>query len=334
MFLRVPATALLKNSSWIAKRWLSSSISPVKEIKTVGCVGLGLMGHGIAQLSASNGYQVVAVETSEAAIEVGKGRIEGSVDKLLGKSVKKGKMTEQEAAAKQDATLKNISYSTSVSALSECDLIVEAIIEDINIKVPFYENLGKTVKPQAIFASNTSSLAISKMAEASGRPDRFVGLHFFNPVQLMPLTEVIRTDATNTAVFELTEAWAQSLGKTTVSCGDTPGFIVNRLLVPSMAQAVLMVERGDATVKDVDISMQLGAGYPMGPLTLADYVGLDTCLSILKGWKSEFPTEPAFIVPASLEKMVAAGKLGRKSGEGYYIWDGDKAIAPNDAALS
>ena len=201
---------------------------------------------------------------------------------------------------------------------------MEAIIEDINIKVPFYENLGATAKPEAIFASNTSSLAISKMAEASGRADKFVGLHFFNPVQLMKLTEVIRTDATDDGVFALTQSWAQSLGKTTVSCGDTPGFIVNRLLVPSMAQAILLVERGDASVKDVDVSMQLGAGYPMGPLTLSDYVGLDTCLSILDGWEQEFPGEPAFVVPATLRKMVAEGKFGRKSGEGFYLWDGDK----------
>ena len=307
-----------------ARRLLSTAAPAVTEIKSVGCVGLGLMGHGIAQLSAAAGYKVVAVETSDSAIAVGKGRIETSLGKLLGKSVKKGKLTEEEAEAQSAAALANISYSTDVGALADCDLIVEAIIEDIKIKVPFYENLGATAKPGAIFASNTSSLAISKMATASGRADKFVGLHFFNPVQLMKLTEVIRTDATDDGVFALTQSWAKSLGKTTVSCGDTPGFIVNRLLVPSMAQAILLVERGDASVKDVDVSMQLGAGYPMGPLTLSDYVGLDTCLSILDGWEQEFPGEPAFVVPATLRKMVAEGKFGRKSGEGFYLWDGDK----------
>jgi len=200
-------------------------------------------------------------------------------------------------------------------------------------QIPFYEKLGQIVKPDAIFASNTSSLPITKMAIASGRADRFVGLHYFNPVQLMRLTEVIKTDYTDPAVFALTKAWSDSLGKVSVCCGDTPGFIVNRLLVPALAQAVLMAERGDASVGDIDASMQLGAGHPMGPIMLADYVGLDTTLSILKGWVAEFPDEPAFVVPASLQAKVSKGRLGRKTGHGYYEWNGDKPAGPSAEPL-
>jgi len=190
------------------------------------------------------------------------------------------------------------------------------------------------VKPSAIFASNTSSLPITAMSVASGRPDRFVGLHYFNPVQLMRLTEVIKGDHTDPNVFKLTKEWSDSLGKTSVACGDTPGFIVNRLLVPALVQGILMVDRGEASVEDVDVSMQLGAGHPMGPLKLADYVGLDTCLSILEGWVKDYPNEPAFIVPSSLRAKVAAGRFGRKSGHGYYLWDGDKPLAPSTEPLT
>ena len=310
-----------------------SAKAPVAEIKTVGIVGLGLMGHGIAQLAASNGYKVVGVEPNEKALEVGRGRIEGSLGKLLASSVKKGKMTAEDAEKSKNDTLSNLSFSVDKGALADVDLVVEAIIEDINIKVPFYEDLGKLVKPEAIFASNTSSLAITKMALASGRADRFVGLHYFNPVQIMRLTEVIRTSHTDPAVFALAKSWSDSLGKTSVACGDTPGFIVNRLLVPSLAQGILMADRGDATVGDVDLSMQFGAGHPMGPIKLADYVGLDTCLSILEGWTREFPDEPVFIIPESLRRKVAAGHLGRKSGQGYYVWDGDKPLHPSEEPL-
>jgi 3-hydroxyacyl-CoA dehydrogenase len=310
-----------------------SNAAPVTEIKTVGIVGLGLMGHGIAQMAANVGYKVVGVESNNAALDAAKERIDKSLSMLLAKDVKKGKLTEEEAKAKQASTLGNLTYSIDQSALADCDLIVEAIIEDLDIKIPFYENLGKVVKPEAIFASNTSSLAITKMALASGRADRFVGLHYFNPVQLMRLTEVIKTDHTDPAVFDLAMSWSNSLGKTSVACGDTPGFIVNRLLVPSLSQAILFVERGDATVKDVDVSMQLGAGHPMGPLMLADYVGLDTTLSILEGWVKEYPNEPAFVVPKSLKAKVKAGRLGRKSGHGFYEWNGDKPGQPSTEPL-
>jgi len=168
------------------------------------------------------------------------------------------------------------------------------------------------------------------MALASGRPENFVGVHFFNPVQLMKLVEVIRTDHTDEAVFQKCLAWVKDIGKVGVSCRDTPGFIVNRLLVPNFAQAMLLVERGDATVKDVDLSMQLGAGHPMGPLHLADYVGLDTCLFVMEGWVKDFPDERAFVVPDILREKVTNNELGRKTGKGFYNWDGDKRGDPVD----
>ena len=184
--------------------------------------------------------------------------------------------------------------------------------------------MGKIVKPSGIFASNTSSLAISSFAPASGRAAQMVGLHFFNPVQIMKLVEVIRTDETDPAVFDACKQWVLDIGKHPVSCKDTPGFIVNRLLVPYLAQAIALLERGDATKEDIDVSMQFGAGHPMGPITLADYVGLDTCLFILEGWVRDHPNDPAFFVPALLRQKVKEGKLGRKSGEGFFKWDGDK----------
>ncbi|KAF0711371.1 hypothetical protein As57867_005294, partial [Aphanomyces stellatus] len=180
------------------------------------------------------------------------------------------------------------------------------------------------VKPSGILASNTSSLPIGDFAGSSGRADKVVGLHFFNPVQLMKLVEVVKTDATDPQIFDLCKRWTLSVGKTPVSCKDTPGFIVNRLLVPNLVQALQLLERGDASMEDIDISMQLGAGHPMGPITLADYIGLDTILFILEGWVKKFPNEPSFVVPTILKQMVKDGKLGRKAGQGFYKWNGDK----------
>jgi len=208
--------------------------------------------------------------------------------------------------------------------LKDVDLVIEAIVEDLDVKKALFSELGKICASHTVFASNTSSFPIAEMASASGRKARFVGLHFFNPVQLMRLVEVVRTDDTDAEVFAAARAFGEACGKAPVSCKDTPGFVVNRLLVPYMVQAIEMLDRGDASKEDIDTAMQLGCGYPMGPLTLTDYVGLDTTLSILQGWTERYPKEPAFKVPASLAKKVAEGKLGRKSGEGYYRWEGDK----------
>lgn len=236
------------------------------------------MGHGICQVAAQSGIheQVIAFEQEQKFLDSGKARIEGSIAKLVAKE----KITQEEA----DAALGRIVYTTDMVDLANTDFIVEAVIENLDLKRDLYENLGVVCKPETIFASNTSSLSITEMAHFSGRPWNFVGIHFFNPVQIMKLVEVIRTEETDPVVFDKAYSWVEDIGKVPVSCGDTPGFIVNRLLVPSLMQAMAMVDRNDASVKDVDISMQLGAGHPMGPLHLADYIGLDTCLFIVQGW--------------------------------------------------
>ncbi|MDP6538613.1 MAG: 3-hydroxyacyl-CoA dehydrogenase NAD-binding domain-containing protein [Planctomycetota bacterium] len=293
-------------------------------IQKVGVVGCGLMGHGIAQVAAQGGCDVVVVETDQGFLDKGMARIHKSVNKLAEKAVEKGKATEEQAQAGAAATLGRISGSLDKSALFDCDLVVEAIIEDLDIKKSLFAELGEGCKPETIFASNTSSFPVGEMAAASGRPERFVGLHFFNPVQLMRLVEVVRCEQTDDEVFAAAKAFGEACGKTAVSCKDTPGFVVNRLLIPYMTQALRMLERGDATKEDIDAAMQLGCGYPMGPLTLTDYVGLDTTLLILEGWRERYPDEPAFDVPELLAQKVAEGKLGRKTGEGFYTWEGDK----------
>jgi len=280
------------------------------------------MGHGICQVAAASGIHssVVAFEKEQRFLDSGKDRIIKSIDKLVAKD----KMTSERA----EQTLSSITWTTDIDALKNMDFIVEAVIENIDLKRDLYTNLGTLCKPETIFASNTSSLSITEMSTFSGREDKFVGVHFFNPVQLMKLVEVIRTKQTDPIVFEKAYNWVGDIGKVAVSCGDTPGFIVNRLLVPSLMQALLMVDRNDATVKDIDISMQLGAGHPMGPIHLADYIGLDTCLFIVEGWVEKYPNEPAFIIPKCLKEKVEAGNLGRKTGKGFYFWDGDKRGDP------
>lgn len=288
----------------------------------VGVIGLGLMGHGIAQVSASSGVHssIVAYEPEQEYLNRGKQRIEGSIAKL----VKKGKLSQQDA----DTIQGKIQYTTDMNLLKDCDFIVEAVIENMDLKRDLYTKLGKVCKPETIFASNTSSLSISEMAAFSLRPQNFVGVHFFNPVQIMKLVEVISTDQTDPVVFEKACNWVTDIKKTPVTCGDTPGFIVNRLLVPALMQAMLMIDRADASIKDIDLSMQLGAGHPMGPLHLADYIGLDTCLYIVQGWVDKYPDEPAFVLPECLKTKVKAGDLGRKTGKGFYFWEGDQRGDP------
>ena len=294
------------------------------ETQKVGVVGCGLMGHGIAQVAAQGGFDVAAYEIAQEPLDKGIARVEKSLAKLASKAVEKGKQSEQEAQAWIAATRARITPTTDLAALADCDLVVEAIVENLDAKKALFAELGAKCKPAAILASNTSSFPIREMAEACGRPERCVGLHFFNPVQLMRLVEVVRTDTTDDEVFAAAKAFGEACGKTPVGCRDTPGFVVNRLLVPYMVQAIQMLDRGDATKEDVDSAMQLGCGHPMGPITLTDYVGLDTTLSILEGWTERYPDEPAFAIPEGLRAKVAQGKLGRKTGEGYYKWEGDK----------
>ena len=293
------------------------------DIKKVGVVGCGLMGHGIAQVAAQAGLPVVVLESQQDLLDKGLGRIKKSLDKLADKAIEKGK-PEAEAKMGAAATFARITGTLDKRALADCDLVIEAIVENLPAKQDLFRELGGICKPATVFASNTSSFPIGEMAAASGRPQRFVGLHFFNPVQLMRLVEVVRTDATDAEVFAAARAFGEACGKVPVACKDTPGFVVNRLLVPYMVQALAMLERGDATKEDIDAAMQYGCGYPMGPITLTDYVGLDTTLSILEGWVQRYPKEPAFAIPAVLRQKVKEGKLGRKTGEGFYKWEGDK----------
>eukprot|EP00286_Rhodomonas_abbreviata_P007838 CAMPEP_0181332680 /NCGR_PEP_ID=MMETSP1101-20121128/25241_1 /TAXON_ID=46948 /ORGANISM="Rhodomonas abbreviata, Strain Caron Lab Isolate" /LENGTH=254 /DNA_ID=CAMNT_0023442377 /DNA_START=14 /DNA_END=775 /DNA_ORIENTATION=+ len=232
--------------------------------KKVGVVGLGLMGHGVAQVTAAAGYQVLAIESKTEALDLGMKRIEDSLLKVSARAVKNGKSTPEEAKQQFDDTISRISTTTDIADAHDCDLIIEAIIEREDIKIDFYEKLGPLIKPSCVFASNTSSLAITNMALASGRPDKFVGLHFFNPVQVMKLVEVISTTHTDKEVVDDIVTFGDKIGKKTV-----------------LTQAMAMVDRGDASTRDIDLSMQLGAGHPMGPLHLSDYIGLDTALSIL-----------------------------------------------------
>jgi len=286
------------------------------QIKKVGVVGCGLMGSGIAQVAATAGCEVLAREVSLELAQKGLGRVHASLAKL----VEKGRLKAEEA----EAVKARLKPTTNLADLKDCDLVVEAIVEDLDQKKKLFAELGRLCKKETIFASNTSSFPIGEMADASGRPERFVGLHFFNPVQLMKLVEVIQGRKTAPDVVASARAFGEACGKAPILAKDTPGFVVNRLLVPLLHEAILMVERGDATFKDVDTGMELGCGHPMGPIKLLDYVGLDTTLSILEGWHQRYPNEPSFKPSELLKKMVKEGKLGRKSGRGFYEWDGDK----------
>lgn len=285
-------------------------------IEKVGVIGCGLMGSGIAQVSAAADLEVVVYEADDAALSRGMERIKGSLEKLYAKGKISSQMRDQAAG--------HLHTATSLDGVSECDLVIEAIVEEIGAKKELFSHLGGLCKPGTIFASNTSSFPIGEMGVASGRPGRMVGLHFFNPVPLMKLVEVVRAEQTTDPVFAAVRAYAERLGKTPIDAQDTPGFVVNRLLVPYLIEAIRMLERGDATRDDIDTGMTLGCGHPMGPLTLLDYVGLDTTLSIIDGWHQRFPEDPLFVPPELLRGMVGEGYLGRKSGTGFYRWEGDK----------
>jgi len=300
-----------------------SSFVPVKK---VGVVGLGLMGHGIAQLVAQSGIPVVAVETEQSFLDKGFSRIKSSVEKIAEKQAAKGTITKDQAKALSSQTLERITGSTNKQDLKDCDIVIEAIVENLDAKKALVRELDGVLKQSAIIASNTSSLSITEIAEATNRRNQVVGVHFFNPVQIMGLVEVIKTQYTSEEVFQATLNLVKETGKVPVKCKDTPGFIVNRLLVPYLAQSLLLLDRGDGTKEDIDTGMKLGAGHPMGPITLADYVGLDTTLSILEGWVQRYPNESAFVIPKCLKQKVSEGKLGRKTGEGFYKWQGDKVL--------
>ena len=283
-------------------------------IRNVGVVGCGLMGSGIAQISAQAGFPTVVREVSPELLERGL----GSIRKFLQGGVDKGKL----AAADMEKTLANLKGTSKLEDLADRDLVVEAVTENLAVKKDLLGKLDELCKKEAIFASNTSSLSITEMSTFVRRSDRVIGLHFFNPVPLMKLVEVVRTLRTNPEALEAAKAWCVAVGKTVVSCGDSTGFVVNRLLVPYMLDAIRALEEGVGSIVDIDEGMRLGCGHPMGPLTLLDFVGLDTTCYIANIMFDEF-REKRFAPPPLLKRMIQAGLYGKKTGKGFYDYSAE-----------
>lgn len=286
-------------------------------ISKVGVVGCGLMGHGISQICAQAGWDVVVVDLDQAALDKGMAKIE----KQLGRAVEKGRMEQSEA----DAVLGRITPTLDYADLADSDLLIEAITEDLDRKVEMWGQLDGILKDDAYLATNTSSLPVSTQAEATKRPERMIGLHFFNPPQVMPLLEVVRAERSGDDAVDLGFEVGDKLGKTTVAANDNRGFIVNRLLVPYMLDAIRAHEQGVGSIQDIDTGMMAGASHPMGPLTLADFVGLDTLAAIADVMTDAYGEE-RFAAPDTLKKMVSAGDFGRKSGRGFYDYSGDQPV--------
>ena len=289
------------------------------EIEKVGVLGAGLMGHGIAQVTAQAGYDVVVREVDDDRLAAGIGKI----SKQLARAVEKGKLEQADA----DGVLARIHGTTDYADLAGCDLIIEAITEDLPGKLEMWRTVDELAGPDAIFATNTSSLPVIDQAASTGRPERFLGLHFFNPAQVMKLLEVVRCVTTSEEAFQAGLDYGQRIGKLTVQTKDKAGFIVNRLLVPYMLDAMRAYEEGVGSIEEIDEAMKAGAGHPMGPLTLADFVGLDTMGAICEVMFDEF-RERRFAKPPTLRKMLAAGWYGRKSGKGFYDYSGEQPV-PN-----
>lgn len=300
----------------VLKRCLSTSSPRSGAIKHVTVIGGGLMGSGIAQVAAATGHSVTLVDIDEALVKKAQNNISNSLMRVAKKQFKDNP-SDGEKFVKD--TMGRLSVSVNVTeSVKSADLVVEAIVENMNVKHKLFSSIDSVAPEHTIFASNTSSLSIKEIAECTKRKDRFGGLHFFNPVPMMKLLEVIRTSDTSDTTFNKMMEWGKTMGKTCITCKDTPGFVVNRLLVPYMSEAARLLDRGDASARDIDIAMKLGAGYPMGPFELCDYVGLDTVKFILDGWHKKFPDNPLFNPVDCIEKLVSQGKLGIKSGEGFY----------------
>jgi len=281
----------------------------MKKITKVGVLGGGLMGSGIAQVSAAAGFPTIVREVSDALST----KSRQSIEKSLAKGIERGKVSE----AERDKTLANLRFVTDLKELADSDLFIEAVVEDLEVKNSLWSQLDKIARPDAIFASNTSSLTIIAMAAASGRPDRMLGIHFFNPVPLMKLVEVVRTITTSEETEQRSLDFVRALGKEPIRAKDSSGFVVNLLLIPYMIDAIKALESNVASVEDIDKGMQLGAGHPMGPFTLLDFVGLDTVHKIAEIMFTEY-RESRYAPPPLLKRMVLAGMLGRKSGKGFY----------------
>ena len=284
------------------------------DIRTVGVVGGGLMGSGIAQVAAQAGFTTILREVSDALGQ----RARVGIEKTLDRGIERGKVTTQE----RDAALGRLSITTQLGELRTCDIVVEAIVEDLEVKNALWKELDGICPPHTIFASNTSSLTIAAMAAATARADRMVGLHFFNPGPLMRLVEVVRTVTTSEETFDRAFEFARRLGKEPIAAKDNSGFVVNLLLIPYMLDAIRALEHGVASVEDIDAGMRLGAGYPMGPFTLLDFVGLDTTHKIAEIMFDEY-REQRYAPPPLLKRMVLAGMYGRKSGKGFYDYSQD-----------
>jgi 3-hydroxybutyryl-CoA dehydrogenase len=281
----------------------------VSEIRTVGVCGAGLMGNGIAQTCAAAGFDVVLLEIDRAALDRGT----SAIAKSLNKFVERGKL----AQADRDATFARVRATTEIGDLKNCDLVIEAVVENVEVKTALFRQLDDLLAPHAILCTNTSSLCVVELAAKTKRPDRVAGLHFFNPVPIMKLVEVVKTIATSQDVIDALFAFAKRLGKEPILAQDTPGFVVNRLLVPYLLYAIRLLEQGLASKEDLDQGMKLGCGYPMGPFELLDFVGLDTTYYIAEIMFDEFK-DPMMAAPPLLKRMVLAGRLGRKSGKGFY----------------
>ncbi|MCD6555305.1 MAG: 3-hydroxybutyryl-CoA dehydrogenase [Anaerolineae bacterium] len=279
------------------------------EIRKVGVVGCGLMGSGIVEVCARAGYEVVVREVNDEFLQKGLGRIK----KSMSKGVRKGKLAQED----MDAAWGRIKGTTTLADMADCDIAIEAAVENMEIKKSIFAELDGILPPHAILASNTSSLCITEMASVTKRGDKVLGIHFFNPVPVMPLIEFVRTILTSDETMAIAREFGASLGKTMVTAKDTPGFIVNRLLIPYLLDAVRIYENGLASKEDIDTAIKLGLNHPMGPLTLLDFVGLDTCLFIADAMYEEFK-DPRYAAPPLLRRMVLAGHLGRKSGKGFY----------------
>ena len=286
----------------------------MKQIQKVGVLGGGLMGSGIAQVSAMAGFDTIVREVSDPIIE----KSRAGIEKVLAKGIEKGKVTSDQ----RDAALKHLRFTTDLAQLASCDIVIEAVVEDLEMKNAMWKDLNEICPPETIFASNTSSLTIAAMAAACGRPERMLGLHFFNPVPLMKLVEVVRTITTSDDTVETAFEFVRKLGKEPVRAKDNSGFIVNLLLIPYMIDAINALEANVASVEDIDKAMQLGAGYPMGPFTLLDFVGLDTTYKIAEIMFNEY-REKRYAPPPLLKRMVIAGMYGRKSGKGFYDYSQD-----------
>jgi 3-hydroxybutyryl-CoA dehydrogenase len=293
------------------------------EISKVGVVGCGLMGHGIAQICAQAGWDVVVREVSQEKLDGGIGKIE----KQLARAVEKGRAERSDA----DAVRGRIQPTLDYSDLADCDLVIEAITEDLGLKLEMWKQVDGVIKDGATFATNTSSLPVAEQAAATSRPERFLGLHFFNPAQVMPLLEVVRADETGDDAVQLGFELGEKLGKTTVAARDNRGFIVNRLLVPYMLDSIRACEQGVGSIEDIDTGMKAGASHPMGPLTLADFVGLDTLASIAEVMHEAYGEE-RFAPPPTLSKLVEAGHYGRKTGRGFYDYSGEQPT-PTDLGI-